>query len=94
MEQRQPADAFLKYAIALEYLRLGNSDEAAKQFELLLKDFPNYLPTYYQAAKFWEETGEIDKAIAAYNTGIALASANNDAKALNELREALMLLTS
>ena len=93
MEQQQPGDAFLKYAIALEYIRLGNNTEAEKQFELFLRDFPDYLPTYYQAAKFWEETGNTEAAIDTYNKGIELARTNNDNKTLNELKEALMLLT-
>lgn len=82
-----PDDPFNVYALALEYLN-HDRGRSAVFFEKLLREHKDYLPTYHQAAKFFQEQEEKEKAIEIFETGIALAKKKNDDKALRELRSA------
>ena len=92
MERQKPGDAFLNFAIALEYVGVLDSHEAIKRFEQLMEQHPEYLASYYQAGKLYEELNELAKAIDVYKKGIEIAHGAGDQKTMNELREALMLL--
>lgn len=87
-----PNDPFNCYAIALEYLKTDKL-EAQRFFEILLNNFPEYLPTYYQAAGLYLELGLKEKAIIIYEKGIKRAKIHNDKKAAGELQSALDELT-
>lgn len=89
MEAAQPQDAFLKFAIAQEYMSGEQYAEALKYYTILITDFPDYVPTYYQLGKLYETTNEIEKAVSTYKTGVEKAQAVNDLKTVNELRVAL-----
>ena len=82
-----PADPFNLYALALEYLKF-DQEKSAVFFEKLLQEHKEYLPTYYHAAKFFQEHGQREKAADIFETGIELAKKKNDSKALRELRSA------
>lgn len=92
MEKQKPADAFIKFAIAQEYVGMQHEEEAAGVFNLLLKDFPQYLPTYYQLGKLFERKEDLPAAVVIYRRGIIVAKAANDLKTAGELSEALMLI--
>lgn len=85
--EEDPADPFNAYALALEYLA-SDPAKARSLFEILLQEHSGYLPTYYHAAKFFQNTGEREKAISVYEKGISLAESTKDGKALRELRSA------
>ncbi len=91
-EAQKPDDAFLKFAIAQEYVSGGNDKEALKYYRFLVDNFSDYLATYYQLGKLHERISEIEEARATYRKGIEVAKAINDLKTLRELNEALMLL--
>jgi len=82
-----PSDAFPRYALALEYL---NTDRllAREQFDGLLQQFPDYLPTYYPAAHLLIDLGEVAGAEHLFEKGIAVAAQQGDRKAEMELRQA------
>ena len=82
-----PDDPFNLYALALEYLK-HDRGKSAVLFEKLLQEHKDYLPTYYHAAKFFQEHEDKQKATEIFETGIALAKKKNDTKALRELRSA------
>ncbi len=92
MEAQKSGDAFLNYAIALEYVNAGNDTEAQTIFESLLQKNSDYIATYYQFGKLLERNGENEKAITVYKQGIEIAKQINDKKNLGELNEALMML--
>jgi Tfp pilus assembly protein PilF len=92
MELQKPDDAFLKFALAQEYVNIGKDEEAKKYFDLLLEHFPAYVATYYHAGKLYERMNEPKKATHIYKSGIAIAKEANDMKNLGELNEALQLL--
>jgi len=66
MLRDNPADSFLQHALALEYIKLGNDNDARKLFESLLKAEPGYIGSYYHLAKLLERIGETDEAIKVY----------------------------
>jgi tetratricopeptide (TPR) repeat protein len=83
----QPNDPFIIYGIALEHKK-NNDLEATTYFEKLLVLFPDYLPTYYQAAEYFIENNKMDIALTIYDKGIELASSLNEMKTLAELKNA------
>lgn len=92
MEKANPADPFLKYALAQEFVSGGNDEEAERYYALLIHQFPNYLPTYYQYATLAERNNNWELAEQLYKRGISLADEHNDAKTKRELNLALLNL--
>lgn len=73
--------------MALEYLKSDPLTSRA-HFETLLATHPDYLPTYYHAAKLYSETGDQQMATKVFEDGIALAKKLKDPKAQRELQSA------
>jgi len=86
-------DSFLHHALALEYIKLGNDNEARKLFELILENEPGYIGSYYHLAKLLERIGETDNAIKVYEKGMGEAKRAGDIHSLSELRSAFEELT-
>lgn len=86
--EEDPGDPFNLYALAQEYLKSA-PEKSRHLFETLLQQHADYLPTYYHAAKLFQEMNEKEKAIRIFENGIELAKKLNDTKALRELRSAL-----
>ena len=85
----QPNDPFLHYALALEYISMGDEGKAAAIFEDLIHKHPDYHATYYHYAKQFERLNNEEKAIEFYEKGIELTKRLNERHAYNELRSAL-----
>jgi tetratricopeptide (TPR) repeat protein len=85
--EEDPNDPFNLYGLALEYQKtdLNKSDEL---FEKLLREFQNYLPSYYHAAKLKIELKHTEAALSIYKKGIEIAKQQNEKKAEQELRSA------
>lgn len=92
MLKKDPDDSFLNYALAMEYLAKDETDNARKQLEELMERDSNYLGTYYQLGKLYEQKAENEKAIDTYKRGIEIAKQQGNNKAHGELNEALWLL--
>ena len=82
-----PSDPFNVYAVALEYLK-RDPVKAGDFFNILLQQHPDYLPTYYHAAKLFADLNDRTKAIEVFEKGISLARTKNDNKAMRELQSA------
>ncbi len=91
-EEQKPDDAFLKFAIAQEYVSGSRFEEALKYYEDLFTRFPDYLPTYYQLGNLLQRQNESERAIEIYKNGTEVAKQVNDFKTLRELQEAINLL--
>jgi tetratricopeptide (TPR) repeat protein len=91
--QKDPNDAFSRYALALDYVKLNRLDDAVQEFEYLLEHAPDYTATYYHLGKVYERLGRIEEAEKVYRSGIALTAQRGEAHANKELREALFMLT-
>ena len=91
--KEDPKDAFTIYGIGLEY-QVFDKNEAKHYFDLLLKNNPEYLATYYQAGKLYEKLNDSEKAIEIYKEGIKYAVSKNDKHTQSELQGALLHLNS
>lgn len=83
-----PEDSFIKYAIAKEYEKQDNYEEAISKLENLRNEDPEYVGLYYHLAHLYVEMDELDKAIKIYDAGITVAKSQNDLHALAELKNA------
>jgi Tfp pilus assembly protein PilF len=81
-------DSFLQHALALEYIKVGNEQEAKKLFNEILKREPTYIGSYYHLGKLLERTGDSEKAMRVYKRGMEIATAANDSHSYNELQSA------
>lgn len=88
MLAQSPADSFLQHALALEYVKLNQEDEAKEIFETLLTKDEKYVGSYYHLAKLLERRGDQQAAIACYEKGMTVAKQLNDNHAYNELQAA------
>lgn len=88
MLQDEPNDAFLKYAIALEYKKV-DMEKAIFFFDDLVEKNPEYIGTYYQFGIVLQENNELQKAEYIFKKGIEIATKKPDFHALAELRSAL-----
>ena len=89
MMETSDKDSFLQHALALEYIKIGNDEDARKLFnELLLRD-PGYVGSYYHLGKLLERTGDVDGAIRIYRLGMAEAKKAEDNHSYNELQGVL-----
>jgi Tfp pilus assembly protein PilF len=86
--QVQPQDSFLKHALALEYIKIGQDGQARALFEEILQRQPDYIGSYYHLAKLLERLGEKAKARACYEKGMEMAQASNDTHSYLELQRA------
>ncbi len=87
--QANPNDSFLQHALALEYIKLGNDEEARILFEEIVYREPGYIGTYYHLAKLLERIELTDKAIEVYEKGMEEAKKAGDNHAFGELRGCL-----
>ena len=53
------ADSFSRYALALEYVKLGLHDDAVKEFETVQSDDPGYVATYFQLGQLYQKMGRV-----------------------------------
>jgi Tfp pilus assembly protein PilF len=83
-----PQDSFLKHALALEYIKMGNETEARKLFLEILERDPTYIGSYYHLVRLLERTGETENAKNWYEKGLIAARQAGDIHAYNELQAA------
>lgn len=81
-------DSFLQHALALEYIKVGNDEEAKKLFNEILKREPTYVGSYYHLGKLLERIGDPKKAMRVYARGMEVATAANEHHSYTELRTA------
>jgi tetratricopeptide (TPR) repeat protein len=92
MVDQNPADAFSRYGLAMEYVRTGDLAAAVDQFRILLEHNPNYAAGYFHGGQTLEKLGRIDEAKQIYAKGIEVTSSTGDAHTRSELQAALSLL--
>lgn len=85
---RTPNDPFILFAIAKEYEKLANPTQTLAYYTQIVEKSPDYVGVYYHLGKYWERAAEPDKALAVYKKGLAVAKAQSDQHAYNELAAA------
>ena len=91
--QTSPADSFLQHALALEYIKLGDDEQARVLFEDILSREPGYVGSYYHLAKLLERNDKTEEAIKVYEKGMEEAKKAGENHAFGELRGAYEELT-
>jgi tetratricopeptide (TPR) repeat protein len=92
MIEQDPASAFARYGLAMEYVNLGRFDEAMDEFHTLIGTNPDYAAGYYHAGRTLERMGKIEEARAIYEKGIEVTTRTGDAHTRSELQAALDIL--
>ena len=89
MLARQPDEVFLRFALAMEHVKLGEDDQALAAFGRVIKLDPSYTAAYTQRAALCEKLSRFDEAKATYRRGIASANARGDHHAASKMQETL-----
>jgi tetratricopeptide (TPR) repeat protein len=89
--EEDPGDPFNYYALGLEYAK-KDEQKALGIFKRLVNDHKDYVPTYYQLAKLYEQVGQKESALSTYHDGISIAKQQQDFKTQQELIGALAQL--
>lgn len=84
-----PEDAFLNYALAVEYVGMNRLSDAKERFEFLLMQHPGYTATYYQLGKLLQKENNRGEAEKIFRTGIEKAVLKKELHTAAELRTAL-----
>jgi tetratricopeptide (TPR) repeat protein len=82
----EPADPFLKYALATEYIALNDFPAALIYFEDLILNNKEYVGTYYHLGALYEKLNRKEDAIKTYQQGMQIARAAKDNHAFSELQ--------
>ena len=85
---QQPKDNFLRHALALEYIKIGEDMKARDLFIQILLETPDYIGSYYHLAKTLEKLQDPAAAIVWYEKGMAAAKLAKDDHAYRELQGA------
>jgi FimV-like protein len=84
----EPDDPFIKHALALEYIKIGELVTARRLLEEVLAKDPGAVGSYYQLGKLLEGIGEVKLAMEWYARGMVAAKAAGEKRAYNELQSA------
>ena len=84
-----PNDEFLNYALATEYVSIGQLEDALELFKKLVSQSPQYFATYYHLGKLYEKLDDPINAQKSYEKGLDVTKKMNERHANNELRGAL-----
>ncbi|MGA3294297.1 MAG: tetratricopeptide repeat protein [Candidatus Acidiferrales bacterium] len=88
----KPADAFARYGLALECVKLGDDSAAAGHFHKLLELHPEYVAGYFQFGQFLARLGRLEEARNLLSDGIVVAQKSGDVHARDEMQAALAML--
>jgi tetratricopeptide (TPR) repeat protein len=87
--EANPADAFARYALGLEYSGAGETDAALAEFQLLLSAHPDYTNGYFMAAQALARDGRNNEAKTMLRQGIECARRTRNQHALSEMEAML-----
>lgn len=90
--KEKPHDSFLKFALALELLKVGQKEKALSLFKNIRTNDPEYTGVYYHLGKLYEELGENNLALTCYKEGINVTTKFKDQHSKSELQGALINL--
>ena len=88
----EPDDAFLRYAVAMEYAKQSRFKEALAEFAELQRRSPDYVPGYFMGGRTAEQNGDLELAKTLYRQGIEVANKVGDTHAAGEISSALMAI--
>ena len=88
LEENQK-DSFLQHALALEYIKVDEDEQAYKLFREILDREPTYVGSYYHLGKLLERQADYEAAMKVYKMGMIQAKIADDNHSYSELQNAL-----
>jgi len=85
----RPTDAFARYGLAMECVKLGDDAAAAEHFQHLLTNHPDYVAGYFHYGQFLARLGRMQEARKLLSDGIVVAQRAGDIHARDEMQGAL-----
>ncbi|MFN7877296.1 MAG: hypothetical protein ACK5PB_18395 [Pirellula sp.] len=90
MLETEPNDTFLRYTLAMEYRKTGETEQSIELLkELAYNATPRYVPAFFMAAQQLVELDQLDEARRFLRDGIEEARTQNDHHAAAEMSELL-----
>lgn len=86
---QNPADAFARYGLAMEYAGRGDTEASLAEFARLLNHHPDYTAGYFMAAQTLAKAGRNDEAKARLTEGISSARRTGNQHAQSEMQAML-----
>lgn len=86
---QNPADAFARYGLAMEYAGRDQIDAALAEFARLLDQHPDYTAGYFMAAQTLAKAGRNSEAKTRLSEGIASARRTGNQHAQSEMQAML-----
>jgi thioredoxin-like negative regulator of GroEL len=86
---QNPADAFARYGLAMEYAGRGETETSLAEFDRLLSQHPDYTAGYFMAAQTLAKAGRNKEAKLRLTEGIASARRTGNQHAQNEMQAML-----
>lgn len=83
-------DTFTRFAIAMEYRKLGRPEEALAELKGLVTDSPQYVGAYLHLGNLYLESGDLVAAQRVYEKGVRIAEQQRDHHAKSELQAAAL----
>jgi predicted Zn-dependent protease len=85
MLEASPNDEFLNYALAMEYVSAGRSDEAVRAFERVISLDADHSAAFFQQAQVLARMGQIEAAKNAAAQGVSAAQKRGEQHAAEEI---------
>ncbi|GAC1415038.1 MAG: hypothetical protein NVSMB62_01930 [Acidobacteriaceae bacterium] len=83
--QLDPANAFARYGLAMEYVARGEMDAALGEFATCIEQNPDYVPAYQMSAQTLVKLGRNAEALERLHAGIGAANRTGNQHALAEM---------
>jgi len=83
--EQNPGDAFARYGLAMEYSKVGQTEQALAEFHKLLELHPDYTNGYFMAAQTLERNGRTPEAKQMLEKGVEAAKRAGNKHALSEM---------
>ncbi|HKW87584.1 MAG TPA: tetratricopeptide repeat protein [Candidatus Acidoferrales bacterium] len=84
-----PDDAFARYGLAMECMRLGDNPAAEAHFKQLMSSHPDYVASYFPFGQMLAKLGRAAEARRILAAGVERAAATGDGHARSEMQVAL-----
>lgn len=92
MKEEDPCDSFVLFALAKEYEKLDDDDNALMYYLELNKNDETYVGVYYHLGKLYERLENFEAALATYKNGVEIANSVKDYHSKAEIQNALINL--
>ena len=87
--EQNPASAFARYGLAMEYVKAGELETAVEEFRAVAAADPGYSAAYFHGGQALEKLGRLEEARELYRSGVGQS---RDAHARAEIQAALDIL--